>query len=1197
MQIAPFRGAGGGGGGGSDYERTEDNLFSRDTVEIVLGLSMGPIRGLTNGMKSFLIGGTPLMSDSGNMNFQSFNLGIKLGYESDGPVDYKLGGEASNKSVGTRLMSNTWVTRQTEQSARGFIDQIQVRITFQQLFTSFDDGTYNNTAVFYIQYKPASSGWWQNYGGDVVRIEGKTSTGYYRDFVFDVPRINDDWIIRVMKVNPDSTSEYICDMAWESYQSITKSNRRYNKLALAHIVALATSQFGSIPDFAGIYDGRIIQIPTNYNPDTRMYDEVSPWNGTFKSGWTNCPPWILYDLIMNTDYGLRKYYPQITVNRFDFYEAAKWCDAMVPDGKGGYQPRYTFNMALLEAKNGLEMLQYIAGSFGAVIFDDATGQIYLKVDKWEEPKMLFTPENVEGGEFNYSFTDITTRYNDIKVQFVNPELDWNQDVRRVHDPAHINANGNIPTEMVMVGCTDEHEAVRRGYYRLITALTETATVTFNVARLGKVIDPYMIIAVADPTPGWSYSGRIKSYYNSYIQLRDPIYFLLAQNYTMTLQTVDGLVKVVVNPERVGSVYQLRVVSGFVPDGLPDRTVFSIEDNGNFGVAKPFRVMDIEAIEGSPDRFAITAVEVNRNKQAAADNCTPIGSVQYSFKNPLIPPPPTNLQAESGTEHMLIAQDGTIMARIFAFWEAPAKVLITHYEIQWKESRQSTWYTTTSPAESVMLEPCKSGVAYDIVVWAVNSFGNRSSALTLFNYVCVGKDAPPSNVKNFTIRRRTNDILLKWDAIPDLDRAGYEIRLGTSWETAEVLVTDYAATQFSWSTTEGGTYSFLIRAIDSSGNYSLLPTLQTIHIQGPSAVTGIVAIQSNNRLELRWSPNPEDNILEYEIREGGAWGTAVFVAKAKTTGHSMTAGSAGTRMFWLKAIASPGVYSEKASFVTTDVAKLDDTNIIYTTDEVANGFQGSRYNMVVAGDELRMDSGRQASEYLFDVTLPTVFRAQNTLFVGLDAIVDNTTTWDTATYPWTDPQARTPWVEPGDISSIGYKAEISIRRGLGADVVHSWPFDGTLVSEGLEDRNPAPILEQTNISWGTGKFGRGLYVESGGLAEDATKLKYTVNIPASFSFAAWVRPMDTDDDVWYVLESGANWIAVVYNKQRQAVMVTSSDDKQILVPFKIVQGERYLAALVQTSGDRRLYVARENRSYAKGSVSGGPIGAINRVRYY
>lgn len=1198
MQIAPFRGAGGGGGGGGSFDRTNDNLFSRDTVELVLGLSVGPIRGLTKGMKSFYIGGTPLMAEAGNMNFESFNLGIKLGYESDTPVSYKLGGEASNKQVGTKMAQNSWITRQTEGTLRGVIDQLQVRLTIQQLYYQDDDGIYNNTAQFYIQYKPASSGWWQNYGGGMVQLNGKTQTGYYVDYVFDVPRIDDDWLIRVMKVNPDQDGDAVADIAWESFQCITKQNRRYNKLALVHIVALATSQFGSIPDFSGVYDGRIIQIPTNYNPDTHTYDELVPWNGTFKQGWTNCGPWILWDLIMNTDYGLRKYYPHITANRYDFYEAAKWCDTPVPDGKGGTQPRYTLNIALTEARNGLEMLQWIAGSFGAVIFDDASGQIYLRVDKWEEPKMLFTPENVENGEFNYSFTDLTTRYNDMKVQFVNPDLDWNTDQRRITNPEHIQAYGNIDTEMVMVGCTDEHEALRRGYYRMITATTEAASVTFTTARLGKVVDPYTIIAIADPDPGWSMPGRIKRYYNSYIELRDPIYFLSQQNYSLTLQTVDGLVKVVVDPEQVGLVYKLRVVSGFVPDGLPDRTVYTIEDNGNFGIAKPFRVMDVEAVDGSPDKFRFTAVEVNRNKQAGADNCTPVGSVQYSFKNPLIPPPPFNLQAESGTEHLMISQDGTLIARIFAFWEAPPNVLIERYEVQWKESRLSVWNSTPSPAESVMLGPCESGVAYDIVVWAVNSFGNRSSALTLFNYVCVGKSDPPSNVKNFTIRRRANDILLRWDPIPDLDRKGYEVRQGTTWETATVLVTDYAATQFAWTTTEGGNYTFLIRAIDSSGNYSLLPTAQTIYIQGPSAVTGVIAIQSNNRIELRWTPNPEDNILEYEIREGFTWGTGVFLAKVKSTSYSMTAGSSGTRMFWLKAIASPGVYSERATFVTTDIAQLDNANIIYTTDEVVNGFAGTRYNMVVTGQTLRMDDGRAHAEYIFPVVLPTVFRAQNTLFVGLDAIVDQSTKWSEATYPWTDPRAQSPWTIPGDISSIGYKAEIAVRKGFPTSMRYSIPLNGSLVTEGPSAYNPAIIDAQENVTYGTGKFGQGLYVNRH-LDVDPTvrsNVLLRTPLPTIFSVGGWFRILSEGTHTITTLHTQNSGTAIVYLQEWEAIVWSFPDSNNVWIPFKPEFGERYLFMAVQDAANRRLYIGKEDKTIARAEVSAAPFEAVTHMRF-
>jgi predicted phage tail protein len=1189
----------GAGGGSSGPHRTDDNLFSRDVVEMVLALGEGPIRGLTNGMKSFYVGGTPLQSDDGSVNFESFNLGVMRGHVGDPPVNYQLGGETSNTAVGVRLFQGTWVTRQTDSSLVNVVDQLQVRIQFSQLYVQNNDGSYNNTARFDIQYRQSSSnGAWTAYSGNTIAVTGKTSSGYVVDYCWDVPRVNDTWDIRVRKLNPDSSNTDFCDLSWESYQMVTKGNRTYDRVALMHLVALATSQFTSIPDFGVEVDGLEILIPTNYNGDTHTYDlSVPTWDGSFKQAWSNNPAWILYDLLMNTNYGLRKYYPWLTCNRFDFYDAAQWCDTPVPNGKGGVQPRYTFNMAIKDSQSGLDMLQYVAGTFGAVIFDDATGMVHLRVDKWEEPQLLFSPENVTPEGFTYTYTDMATRYNDFEVNFVNPDLDWQQDMRPAKDPDHIALNGHIPTTFDAIGCTDEHEALRRAYYRLITATTECATVTFTVARLGAIVDPYRPIAVADPSSGFSMPGRVKSIYNGVIYLRDAIYFTAVQNYTLKLQTRSGLAPLVVRPSAVGAAYQLTIVSGVVPpNDVPDRTVFTIEDNGGFGIAKPFRAIAVEPVDNNPNSYKITAVEININKQWAADNCVPIGSVPYSFKNPLIPPPPTNMVLASGTNEIIIGQDGSIMARIFASWDAPGSAMIDHYDVAWKPSNQSTWTYTTSSGESIFLAPCITGVLYDITVWAVNAFGNRSAQLSVWGYKCVGKDDPPSNVTNFTIQRRQNDILLKWDAIKDLDRAGYEIRLGTSWETAMPLVTDYQATQFAWTTDTGGIYTFLIRAIDTSGNFSQLATKQTINLQGPSPVKGVIAIQSGNRIEFRWNPNPENNILSYEIREGDTWATAVFVAQTKATSFGLTAGAAGTRKFWIKAIGSPGIYSDKATFVTTDVAQSDSTNIIYTSDELVNGFQGTRYNMIPYGNTLRMDDGKAKAEYIFSVNLPTDFRAQNTLFVGLDAIVDFTTKWSEATFPWNDPKAQGPWAAQGDISSINYLAEIAMLRTLSDDMLYSWKLDNNLTYSGPGE--DGAIMEEQNVSYKPGKYGSGLFVQTPPLQPTPTRVTFSTNIPNNFSTRQWIVPYDLLDDTWFsCCGRNGRQITVGYQASIQSVYAIDDEGAKISIPIGLEIGERYFVALTQDTTTRTLFIGKEDGSTYSGTINVGGIGAtINYALY-
>lgn len=1185
----------GAGGGPKQPVRTDDNLFSRDVVEIVFALSEGPIRGPVDGMKSIYVGGTPLMSQDGSVNFDNFNVGIMRGHADDPAVNYKLGGEASNTQVGVRLYQGTWVSRTTDDTLRNVVDQLQVRIMFNTLYTSNNDGTFNNTASFDIQYRQSSNPNWTTYSGGTVNVTGKTTAGYTVDYVWDVPRVDDTWVIRVMKHNPDTSSTNYCDISWESFQEVTKGNRTYDRVALMHIVALGTSQFSSVPQIGVDLDGLEILVPTNYNPDLHVTQGV--WDGTFKQAWTNNPAWILYDLIMNTNYGLRKYYPWLTCNRFDFYDAAAWCDTQVPNGKGGTQPRYTFNMVVKDSQSGLDMLQYVAGSFGAVIFDDATGAVHLRVDKWEEPTLMFTPENITPDGFSYSFSDMTTRYNDIEVKFANPDLDYEEDIRPARNPDHIALNGSIPLSFEAVGCTDEHEALRRAYYRLITATTECATVSFTTARLGAIIDPYKPIYVADPTTGWATSGRIKSFVNGIFNLRDPIYFTVDQNYTMRIQSTTGLSTFTVRPGKTGAVYALPLVSGIVPPNLPDRTVFTIEDNGGFGLAKPFRVISVEPIDNSPNQFTITAVEMNVNKQWAADNCTPIGSVPYSFRNPLIPPPPTNLHCESGTDMLLMGQDGTIQARIHAMWDPPGNALVDNYIIRWKESLQSTWFETTSTGESAILAPCKTGVAYDIVVEAVSAFGYRSSQLQLWGYVCVGKDQPPSKVTNFRATRRATDILLAWDAIPDLDRAGYELRQGDNWDTATVLVTDYAATQFAWTTDAGGSYNFLIRAKDSSGNLSDSPTICSLLLTGPSPVSGAIAVQSGNRVDLRWNPNPEDNITDYEIREGAAWATAIFLAKVKATTYAVTAGASGTRLFWIKAIASPGIYSEKATFITTDVAQSDNVNILYTTDEVVNNFQGAKYNMVKYGTSvLRMDDGKDKSEYIFSVALPDVFKAQNSLFIGLDAIVDDKTTWAESTFPWNDQIANKPWVAQGDIASIKYSLQIATSVTQEANVLYQWRLDNVLSY--ADPGTDGSVANSQTVSYAPSKYGAGLWCQVAPLQPTPTQVQYSTNVPNTFSCSFWISVDDLTDKTFMTFVGRNNtFIRVGYESAKMQLFAIDHHGAKVGLPIGLQVGERYLIGFSQDTNERKIYFGKESGAWYRASIAAPGIGASIYVALY
>ncbi|WP_368894875.1 hypothetical protein, partial [Morganella morganii] len=64
-----------------------------------------------------------------------------------------------------------------------------------------------------------------------------------------------------------------------------------------------SEQFGNkFPRRNYLIKGRIIQVPGNYNPDTRVYSGI--WDGTFKPAWSDNPAWVLWDLLTHPRYGM-----------------------------------------------------------------------------------------------------------------------------------------------------------------------------------------------------------------------------------------------------------------------------------------------------------------------------------------------------------------------------------------------------------------------------------------------------------------------------------------------------------------------------------------------------------------------------------------------------------------------------------------------------------------------------------------------------------------------------------------------------------------------------------------------------------------------------------------------------------------------------------------------------------------------------
>lgn len=285
------------------------------------------------------------------------------------------------------------------------------------------------------------------------------------------------------------------------------------------------------------------------------------------------------------------------------------------------EPRYTFNAVLADPRQGIEQLRYMAGAFNAALWDDFNGEIRLKVDKPEDPVALFTPENIVGGTFTYSFSDLSTRYNDLTVSFINPDLDWNEDRRRVFNQDHINKYGRIPLNFVAVGCIYEAEAIRRATYKMETSIGETMSVSFKLNRRGMFLRPFDVILVGDPDMLYSLTGRMISVSadRKTINFRDQIYLEAGVEYELATDTPTGPWRTKLKAGQPLAYRSSIEVVDPLPANLPEYAVFSLGATGkSYGAPKPFRVMSIIEVDGNPDEFEVVGIETNRSKWPTAD---------------------------------------------------------------------------------------------------------------------------------------------------------------------------------------------------------------------------------------------------------------------------------------------------------------------------------------------------------------------------------------------------------------------------------------------------------------------------------------------------------------------------------------------------------------------------------------------------
>jgi len=192
---------------------------------------------------------------------------------------------------------------------------------------------------------------------------------------------------------------------------------------------------------------------------------------------------------------------------------------------------------------------------------------------------------------------------------------------------------------------------------------------------------------------------------------------------------------------------------------------------------------------------------------------------------------------SGGDALIRDTDGSWQSRILITLQRPAALdpAITQVEAQfWQTDSDIPPTTVLAPLDdlAVSLVPVEDKVSYSYRLRYVRRDGSQGPWTEVEQHTVEGKTAPPEDVTGFTVYQVQEFVSFVWTANPDLDIAGYELRfgnVGSTWEESELITTTTLATNFSTPLIPPGIWDFLIKAIDTSGNYSKAAARQTYRV--------------------------------------------------------------------------------------------------------------------------------------------------------------------------------------------------------------------------------------------------------------------------------------------------------------------------------------------------------------------------------
>ncbi|EGO9591895.1 host specificity protein J, partial [Escherichia coli] len=699
-----------GKGGGKAHTPVEakDNLKSTQMMSVIDAIGEGPIEGPVKGLQSILVNKTPLTDTDGNPVIHGVTAVWRAGEQEQTPPE---GFESSGAetALGVEVTKAKPVTR-TITSAN--IDRLRVTFGVQSLLETTSKGDRNPSSVRLLIQLQRNGNWVTEKD---VTINGKTTSQFLASVILDnlPPR---PFNIRMVRETADSTSDQLQNKTlWSSYTEIIDVKQCYPNTAIVGLQVDA-EQFGGQQMTVNYHiRGRIIQVPSNYDPEKRTYSGI--WDGSLKPAYSNNPAWCLWDMLTHPRYGMGKRLVAADVDKWALYAIGQYCDQTVPDGFGGTEPRMTFNAYLSQQRKAWDVLSDFCSAMRCMPVWNGQTLTFVQ-DRPSDVVWPYTNCDVvvddNGVGFRYSFSALKDRHTAVEVNYTDPQNGWQTSTELVEDPEAILRYGRNLLKMDAFGCTSRGQAHRAGLWVIKTGLLETQTVDFTLGSQGLRHTPGDIIEICDNDyAGTMTGGRILSIDAASRTLTLDREVTLPETGAATVNLINGS----------GKPVSVAITAHPAPDRIQVSTLpDGVETYGVWGLSLPslrrrlFRCVSIR--ENTDGTFAITAVQHVPEKEAIVDNGASF-EPQSGTLNSVIPPAVQHLTVE------VSAADGQYLAQ--AKWDTPKVVKGVSFMLRLtvvaddgSERLVSTARTTETTYRFTQLAPGN----YRLTVRAVNAWGQQ-----------------------------------------------------------------------------------------------------------------------------------------------------------------------------------------------------------------------------------------------------------------------------------------------------------------------------------------------------------------------------------------------------------------------------------------------------------------------------------------